>query len=397
MTKEVKIYIGILILVVAGIIFSNTNTKSKVNWFESYVKDHKIPYGTYILYNELSNLFPESKIQTVNISPYDFLEEKFPKKNNLYILINKRIDIGNEEFEKMKEFVKEGNDILISSHSFLLDSFGFKTKYFTFPNFNDSISFNLSNSIFKDKKYYFDRDFTPDVFEKIDTPHTTVAGIFSYENKEGEVIKTGINFVKYDFGEGSIYLHTMPEVFTNYNLIHSPNENYTSGLLSYFGKPTMIFWDSYYKNGRSKIQSPLHYIFNNQSLKWAYYFLLISILVFIIFEGKRKQKPIPVIYPEKSRTLEFTRTIANMYYEKSNHKKIALMKINYFFDYIRTHFLLETNNINEDFLKKLSSKSAIRHQKIEKLFVFIDNLKKKPVVTKEELTDLEKLINEIKL
>jgi len=59
------------------------------------------------------------------------------------------------------------------------------------------------------------------------------------------------------------------------------------------------------------VRTPLKYILSQESLKWAYYILIVSIIVYIIFQGKRKQRVIPLIPPLKNTTLEFVRIIAS--------------------------------------------------------------------------------------
>ena len=79
----------------------------------------------------------------------------------------------------------------------------------------------------------------------------------------------------------------------------------------------------------------------------------------MIFKGKRNQRLIPVITPLKNQTLAFTRTIANMYYEKSDHKNIATHKINYFLEYIRITHRLSTLKIDASFYEKLAAEVVI--------------------------------------
>lgn len=394
MSREGKIYITLLILIIAGIVYINLDNKEKINWFESYIKTHKIPYGTYVLHNELPFIFEDSKIQDINISPYEFLKNN--TKKGLYLFIDKDVNFGKEEFEEIKSFVSEGSDIFISTHRISIDSLGFNTEIFIKDNIDDTPFFKLVNNSFDDNKYEFDRNFSHRVFSKIDTFNTTVLGMSGFLNKSDYIVESGANFVKYSYGNGNFYFHTLPEAFTNYFILKDSNENYTSGILSYLNKHKNVFWDSYYKTGRSKIESPLHYIFSNNSLKWAYYILLIGLLLFVYFEGKRKQKSIPVKLPLTNKSLAFTRTIANMYYEKSDHKKIAEYKINFLFEYIRLHFQIGTDTINNNMKNDLSAKSGISLDEIQKAFTLIEKIQNKRQITESELIQLEKIINQFR-
>ena len=51
MDKKIKIYIALFVLIVAFIIYTDANKAKPINWTPSYVADHKLPYGTYVLNN----------------------------------------------------------------------------------------------------------------------------------------------------------------------------------------------------------------------------------------------------------------------------------------------------------------------------------------------------------
>lgn len=394
MGNGMKILLGLLFAFFLFLIFTTGNQDKKVNWDQTYLRKDKIPYGTYVVFNELSVLFPDTKIKTVNVPPYSFL--KSSDRKGTYLMINNKISLGKEEFEQMKEFVARGNNVFISSTEIIPDSADFASSFLFQENFNLSRFVKLTNKVFGNKLYTFKRDFSPTSFNKIDTLNTTVLGELLYNDDSLKTMSKGINFVKYKYGKGDFYFHTFPEAFTNYFVLDSLNSDYTAGLLSYLGNQETIYWDAYYKAGRQKISSPLHYIFNNPSLKWAYYFLIIGVLVFVFIKGKRKQKAIPVVKPEKNMSLDFAGTIANMYLTNTNHKKIAEMMINFFMENIRTEYLLDTQIIDSKFISDLAFKTGKTEQEVSKIFKIFKELQTKSAVTKEELTDLEIIIESFK-
>lgn len=147
-------------------------------------------------------------------------------------------------------------------------------------------SFDIgSEKIFERSQNYFP------YIKEIDTSETTVLGQFRPDNDSLSDEKQ-LNFIKLPFEEGEIFVHTMPEVFSNHFLLTQDNGRYTSAVMRYFDSSQPLIWDAYYKTGRDAIDSPLHYLLNDKYLKITYYLLLISLLIFIIFEGKRKQKPL---------------------------------------------------------------------------------------------------------
>jgi len=391
--KQTKIYIGAFLVLIFGFIYLKSTKKEPINWFPSYVSKHKIPYGTFVLREEMSNLFP-NKIEDVHTPPYIYLEDS--TRVGTYFFVDEALNFGDSEFIRLLEFVERGNDVFISTHGIQIDTLNFKTERLVSKNLDEKVFFKFKNKVFKGKEYSFDRPFVNHVFTKIDTLNTTVLGITGYVNAQGERTEEGVNFVKFSYGKGHFYFHTFPEVFTNYTILKSPNQQHTANVLSYLREDLPILWDAYYKTGKSKITSPIYYLLNSKYLKWAYYITLIGILFFIIFEGKRKQRSIPVLLPLKNQTVAFTRTIANMYFEKQEHKNIAEHKISYLLEFIRTKLHIPTTTIDTTFYKYVASRSGNSYESVEQLFLFCEQIHLKNQITSDELVKLNKMIEKFK-
>ena len=392
-TKKIIYSIAFLVLVF-GLIYLETTKKTPVNWFPSYVAKHKIPYGTFVLREELSNLFPSEEITTIKIPPYIYLEDT--TRAGTYFFVDEALNFGNAEFLRLMKFVERGNTVFISTHGMNIDTLNFETKQLVSKNLDKKVTFKLKNSVFKGKEYSYDKSFVNQVFTKIDTLNSTILGITGYVNDNEERTEEGVNFVKFNYGKGDFYFHTFPEVFTNYSMLKPSNHQHAANVLSYLRDDLPILWDSYYKTGKSKITSPIYYLLNNKYLKWAYYMVLIGVFFFIIFEGKRKQRKITVLTPLKNQTVAFTRTIANMYFEKQEHKNIAEHKINYLLAFIRTKLNIPTTTIDTTFYKYVSSRSGSSLESVEKLFQYCDKIHLKNDVTTNELMQLNSMIENFK-
>jgi hypothetical protein len=116
----------------------------------------------------------------------------------------------------------------------------------------------------------------------------------------------------------------------------------------------------------------------------------------VFFESKRRQRIIPVIEAVKNQTLEFARTVSDMYYDKSNHKKILEMRNKYFLDYIRHQLHVETDSMDEEFFQIVSERSGNPVNKTITLFGKLEELNAKKMVTKQELIEIDKLIDNYK-
>ena len=124
--------------------------------------------------------------------------------------------------------------------------------------------------------------------------------------------------------------------------------------------------------------------------------MLIGTLFYVIFEGKRKQRAIPVVTPLTNQTLAFTRTIANMYFENKQQKELVEHKVAYFLEYIRTRLHLPTLDRDETFYRNLAARSNNSVDDVKNLFSLIDRLTKQQKVSDAELGHLNERIEEFK-
>src|SRR5690606_18183480 len=104
--------------------------------------------------------------------------------------------------------------------------------------------------------------------------------------------------------------------------------------------------------------SMLRFILDQPALASAWYLFLAGMLVFIIFHAKRKQRVVPVIQPLTNTTVEFTKTVSNLYYQEGDYDTVIDKKIIYFLEKTRNEFLLDTSKLNEEFARKYAQKSG---------------------------------------
>lgn len=382
--------------ILALVVFEMTKPK-KVNWFPSYATHHKIPFGSYVFTEQIKRL--ADTVVEIDRPPFEYL------KNNTisgtYLFYNTNVAFGEAELKSLLEWTAKGNTLVVASGNFeqkLKDTLNLEmATIYTFDNFDSKFELQLVNPIFDNKKYKYDRAVSLAHFNEIDTLNTKVISVIDkIRDKTDSISKPRVNAIKQAFGDGEIILNTFPQTFTNYFMLNNPNQNYTTGLLSYIDTSKPIYIDQHYKSGKKFYTSPMYLFLNNPNLKWAYYIVIIGVLVYIIFEGKRKQRAIPIVKPLKNQTVDFTRTIANMYYESSKHSEIAHHKIQHFLEFIRKQMYLDTSTINSEFIKNLAARSNNTIEDTERLFNYIERLQAQQTLNNIQLERLNSLIETFK-
>ncbi|SHJ83928.1 DUF4350 domain-containing protein [Pseudozobellia thermophila] len=399
MLKKGVSYIVIIVLTVGLLMLLAYSKPKDINWFPSYVAQHKIPYGTFVLNDVIDRFFPDNR-QQVYKPPFEFLNET-PYAQGTYFFVNDNIEFGEAELDRLLEWVAEGNTLFVAADDFedrLLDSLRLKTAglYGELENVGLYRHRLVNPRLGPEKDYVFGKDRYTTYFKEVDPEKTTVLGTVDNGTEKEAPTDAFYNVIKHSFGKGEIILSTFPKAFTNYFILKEGNKDYTAGLLSYLDGSRTLFMDNHYKSGKSVYTSPMYIFLNTKEFKWAYYLVLIGVVLYLVFEGKRKQRPIPVIHPLKNQTLAFTRTIADMYYEQGEGKAIAVYKINYFKEYLRTRFYLDTIKNDPEFYKNLAARSSHTPEEVERLFLLIEHIGNQQHISNAELQKLNSAIDKFK-
>jgi hypothetical protein len=178
------------------------------------------------------------------------------------------------------------------------------------------------------------------------------------------------------FGEGEFFIHNQPYAFTNYNILKRNNAEYVFKVFSYLDNQTII-WDDNYKPGQES-STPLRYILSQKALRAAWYTILGLAFVFMFFSSKRVQRIIPVVAPPENSSLEFARTLGNLYMNSKNHKDIAKKKYNYWLDFLREEYYIFIENPDNLEAVKIAEKTGVKLEvinKIIKIKKYIDEYK----------------------
>ncbi|MGM0636362.1 MAG: DUF4350 domain-containing protein [Bacteroidota bacterium] len=400
MNKTQKIILAIFGVVTLAFIYAEATHTPPLDWSPDFTSKSVKPYGSKAFHSLLEN--SQFKTQKTYRSPYELIQHQEIDAGT-YLFFNDQLAFDQESVKKLLDWVHEGNDVFISAiniNSSLLDSLQLQHRSLTL-NYQATYKskLQLKNPAFNEKTFTTENKPIQYYFSKIDTIKHLNLGEVSPIIKDGKPKDeefTGINFVEVKHGDGKFWIHLFPQAFSNHFTVFSKNHLYTDQILQYIDQEKTLFVDQYYKSGKKVISSPLNYIASEKSLRWAYLFLVLTGILYILFEGKRKQRPIPVVKPLANKTYEFARTIAGLYAEKNNHKQIAEKQIQLLKAYIREKYSLQTNQIDRYFYRDLASKSGTDYSEIESLFIYIKKIQAKDTLSKEELLALNDKISQLK-
>lgn len=438
------ILVTVIILLLIGLSFAKSKGPQPVDWTPSFMNTKTSPYGTYIAYDLLTDIFEKKNIQTTRVPIYNNLKKingkyiYYDEENNPSIyyqgneftddeLFYNEIEIEDSVLPSVSEdsiYIKEGEDIFIETE------FDPTSWYFDLDNITDTTSYLFVNMRFDiddlDLEYLLNfvglgnnafisaETFNNKLLDTLGIHRSydyfrsdTVFSLPDYPSREYRIgtlsnilalntdscpypVRTlGMNnhndtvFVDIQYGRGHIYLHTVPTAFANINMLKTTEYDFAFRCLSYLPENSKIIWDEFQKQGMQGRNSYFRVLFANPPLRTALYIVLAGLLLFMIFRAKRTQRIIPVITPPVNSSLEFLGTISNLYYRKKDFTTIAQKRHAYFLDFIRKNYYMSTENTDSDFISRLSAKSGMDKEELSELFSLHKDITILPYVSNE--------------
>ena len=403
--------------------------KKPVDWSIHMNKGDKNPYDTYLAHNSLKYFFPSADIKDLSRS-YRFSSIDGGTINNssgttLMVLTGLNFDVSEKEWQKLKMFVRSGNELVIFASAFdskITDAFHIERAgadeemeapdaqyfesnkdvlqlagdhvrrfgyvgrpingYFAGRGVNYTLS-QLQHKVAPaadtvqqsaidtaitiagpDSITVTEEDYDADTYAD---DSYLMSDTLSLANGRPDCLRIAM-------GRGHITLHAAPLVTSNFFLLQGRNIDYLAGLWSALPADiNKIYWDDYYTHSSQESDS---------NALWKYaptrYGLLLAILVavtYVLFQMKRRQRIVPVIPPLRNDSVSFVETVGRLYYNKGNNANLAEKMAQQFLEWVRMNCYLGTNRLNEEFIQQLTVKTGQPQANVEALVQMIQEVR----------------------
>ena len=356
-------------------------------------KNYKTPFGLYLTYNLLPGFFPGSKIKANMAPPEDWYNaDSSSDGKGIFFLVTQHFSPDKYELDYLFNYAKQGNQVFICTPQLNETAkvyFGLGEEYNYVSgsaDINDSGQASLMNPPFAGDTGYYNPGFHYTThFTGVDSLHYTVLG----KDDSGYP-----DFIKVAAGKGSFYFHSNPLLFANYFLLYRNNMRYLQKAVSLMPPDKKrIIWDEYfvYSTGnerRNETSSPLHVLLAISAFRWAFSIGIILLSLYILLGLKMVQRAIPLFAKPKNETLEFTKTIGRLYFEKGDSTNLANKMATYLLEHVRNKYFIKTTVLDEDFVKNLASKSGHDEEEIKILVGNLVYIQQGNKVTEKQLAQI---------
>lgn len=382
---EKRMLLGLAILAIALSIME-AMVPQPTDWSASYSQYHRKPYGGQFVHERLTDLFPQ--VHTITDPPYTIAYQRVnddPDPVN-HIYINTYFELDDLNSEWLLQMIATGDHAFVAAEYFgghFADTLQLDVDQPPLIDGTDTSDIRfIGDHRIAPGVFRFSRNFPDASFSSYDTSRTRVLAV----NGSAEPV-----LIEMTWGEGRIVLCSAPLAFTNYNLLKGKNATFMAGAFSVLPQRP-VFWDEFLKIGRQEASTPLRYILSQPALRWAWYFTLGLIVLYMLTFARRQQRPIPIVRPLRNATRDLTRTIGRLYWQKGDHGAIAKRMIAHFKEEVRTRTYLRTFTYDQAAIDHLASKTGLPKDDVARKLSMIEEHERAGSLTEMQLL---KLSNEL--
>lgn len=355
----------------------------------TYSNRDKNPLGSYVPFRVMEHFFHDIKPRTVT-RPFSYSyrnDENLKNSGNIYFIVAGDLYTTEQDVLAMRNYVAAGNRLFVAveqTDSLFESAFRFSIKRPSKLFYDDSKKEAVQS--------FVNSEFAPDtVFSskglqmvnflgRTEPANTTILG----NNGNHEP-----NFFRIKVGKGHLFVLLNPMVWTNYFLLKGDNIKALENQLAYLPEyPDRVYWDEYYKGlhaPQSGDFSNWQVLLKHPALRWALWLAVLLLLLYVLFEGKRRQRLIPPKPVLANTSLDFAETLGRLYYLHHNNSNLAQKMTQHLLEYIRNRYYLNTSQIDGEFITALSRKSGHPHEEVTALIAQAQSLRDAASVADHEL------------
>jgi hypothetical protein len=195
--RDLKLYIFLASILLVVYLAAQYNKPKETDWRTTLVNNDKIPFGTYVLYHRINDIFPGAEVKTIREPIFNVINDD-TVENGTYIIICNQININKIDYDALEKYIKKGNDVFIAANSFYGE---FTKQLHVYTSDSTAAKTGFVNNQFKDYLYGVDKHCSDNYFTEFDTAKAVVIGKNEFRK---------YNYLRFPMGKGNLYLNANP-------------------------------------------------------------------------------------------------------------------------------------------------------------------------------------------
>ena len=414
--KANRTFLVIIVVLMAVMILFEINAPTRYRWDDiSQSCKSKQPFGCYVMDSVLRASLPQG-YEVLGSGIEKYIGNDYKGGKHTFLFTNNVYNFTYSLDVSIFQLLREGNNVIVATDDYysynyedeLSEELGVTSvsiSYMDEKQFKKILSDNTqydtvhwcADDRFSAASYVVNRVFCLRELE-LKSPFRTLATItrsgFTYYS---EVTVAGIR----DYGNGKVIVMDMPLIFSNYGILDDAIRPLALRLLSECGDKPVVRYDPTHidqvTTDKQESGSPLRYLLNNRPLRWAFYLALATLVAFVLFTARRRQRVIPVIKPPVNHMMDFVKRIGGIYYKRHDNVDLLNKKYVTFSNELRSRAMIDIDNDDniDDELQLLSNRTGIALNELQQQVRDLKDAVKTFSISDKRLQQLIDLMNDI--
>lgn len=418
--KASRIFIVVIIALMAVILLFEMNAPTRFQWdntSQSYKS--KQPFGCYVMDSVFRVSLPQG-YEVLGNGIEKYTGKKYKGGKHTFLFTNNYDNFINSFDVDLLKLIKDGNNVILAFDSnlyyddamYISDELGF-----SFQPIDNIYMYRSNKKILSDRSCYDTIRWCAD--EKFDSATYLVNSVFCdnevkmtgsfnilarlhrakvYEENTGTI--AGIRY----YGKGKVVVVSMPMLFTNYGILNDTIRPFVLRLISECDNKPVVRYDPLFISrdldnveNEQDSESPLRYLLANRPLRWALYLALATLVAFVVFSARRRQRIIPVIKPPVNHMMDFVKRIGGIYYKQHDNVDLLNKKYVTFSNDLRVKAMIDIDNEDniDDELLSLSNRTDISFNELRQQVSSVKDAVKASKISDKQLQQLIDVMNDI--
>lgn len=399
--KSSRLFVVVIIALMAVILLFEMNAPTRFRWDDtSQSHKSKQPFGCYVMDSVLSASLPQG-YEVLGNGIKKYIGKKYKGGKHTFLFINNLDEFINSFDIDFLKLIEDGNNVVLTiEDKYYYDDAQSVQEELDFQTINNSYISHFNKETLSDHSRYdtiqwhTDGRFAAATYlintafcdneVKLSSAYTIIASLKKakephyYHEEDRMATIAGSRY----FGKGKVIIVSLSMIFSNYGILNDTIRPFVLRLLSDCGSKPIVRYDPTYisrdvdtvDNDRDQ-ESPLRYLLANRPLRWAFYLALATLVAFVVFSARRRQRVIPVIRPPVNHMMEFVKRIGGIYYNRHDNVDLLIKKYVTFSNDLRAKAMIDIDNFDnlDDELMSLSNRTGIPfnelHQQIRDVMI----------------------------
>lgn len=386
-------------------------------WPVTFYPNDKSPYGCFMLQEMLAEMLGSDNVEFPFVAGESFANEH-QDTGALYIMFGYDVFMRDVDWKGIVEFAERGNTVLIAVQNLPYD---IDEEYFDYE-LEDYWSQNIQLTLFNGQitsAFTYQQNFMPSTLTWTGIDNYVNLNIQQWKPLGKAVVGNDVmyNLIEFEAGKGKLIFCTTPIIFTNFAMKNG-TYYYTEGFFSslqfskvYFDEYARVPYPEYYKSNvwddeqeapsessdsnPSSYRSPLDFLMRNPALAISYLFIILTLITYVIFNSKRRQRAIPVAVKPLNLSVQFAETVARMYFHEGRPEDLLRQQERIFYHVSRKKYRVDTRDLSGRSEELLVVRSGKSKELVASIFNILRRLKNNERISQKDVNQMHEYLEQL--